>query len=181
VASQQAKNNTQKHTPFVVGPALLLLWIVTTATLAQEELSWWGYSVVDDSTGERSYGITKSIFPVTNGEKTSELRVGFRCHNGKPLFTFEPGRYIGSSSSDFSLHIWIDDNPRLAIDMRVWSNSSNGGFSTFVPNMGQLFSEMRAGYRLRWRIDASGWNATGSLSLIGFTAASQEFTAHCPL
>lgn len=160
----------------------VLLWLCTAATtsLAQEELSWWGYSAVDDSTGTRSYGITKSIFSTTNGENNPELRVGFRCYNGKPLFTFEPGRYIGPTSSDFSMYIWIDDNPRLAMDMRVWSNSTNGGFSTFVANMGQLFSEMRAGYTLRWRIDASGWNATGSFSLIGFTAASREFAARCP-
>ena len=181
MANHRVIENRQEHKPFVLGSAFLLLLIVTTTSLAQEELRWWGYSTVTDATGERSYGVTKSIFSVTNGEKNPELRVGFRCHKGKPLLTFEPGRYIGPSSSDFSLYVWVDDNPRLTMDMRVWSNSTNGGFSTFVPDMGQLFEEMRAGYSLRWRIAASGWNATGSFSLIGFTAASREFTANCPL
>jgi len=180
VASQRAINKKRKHAPFVSGSALLLLCVATTSSLAQEELSWWGYSEADDSTGDLGYGVTKSVISTTDGEMSSELRVGFRCFNGKPLFTFEPGRHIGPSSTDFTLLISIDDNPRLAMDMRVWSTATNGGFSTFAAYTSRLFSEMLAGYELRWRVDTSGLHDAGSLSLIGFTAASREFATHCP-
>jgi hypothetical protein len=180
VANHEAINKKRKYAPFVSGSVLMLLCAVATTSLAQEELSWWGYSVADDSTGELSYGVTKSIISTTGGEKSPELRVGFRCFNGKPLFTFEPGRYIAPSSTDFTLRIWVDDNPRLAMDMRVWSTATTGSFSTFPGSTSRLFSEMVAGYELRWQIDTAGLHDAGSLSLIGFTAASREFINYCP-
>ncbi len=160
--------------------ALLAVHIAMSVGSAQEELPWYGYNTVDELTGETSYGVTGSI-AMTNGGKNSAPRMGFRCHNDEPLFTFDPGRFVGDSSTDFTLLIWIDDNPRLTMSMRVWSNGTNGGFSRVSAFTGRLFAEMRAGYELRWRVDTSSWHGTGSVSLIGFTAASREFAAHCSL
>ncbi len=180
MANHEPKNEKRKHAPFVTGLVLLTLCVATTSSLAQQESPWWGYSMPDGSTGELGYGVTKSVSSTTGAEESSELRVGFRCFNGKPSFTFEPGRHIAPSSTDFTLHISIDDNPRLAMDMRVWSSTTNGGFSTFAPYTNRLFSEMIAGYELRWQIQTSGLRDAGSVSLIGFTAASREFATHCP-
>ena len=166
---------------FVLGSVLVVLDIGASVSFADEELPWWGYNVVDEVTGELSYGVTKSYVSTTDGGNDLELRIGFRCHDGEPLLTFDPGRFVGSSSTNFTLLIWIDDNPRLAMDMRVWSNGTNGGFSSIVAFTRRLFAEMRAGYEFRWRVNTSGWHGTGALSLIGFTAASREFAVHCPL
>lgn len=165
---------------FLLVSALLTLHIAMAVGFAQEGQRWWDYSIADDLTGEMSYGVIGSI-AMTNGGKTSDLRMSFRCHNGEPQFTFEPGQFVGPSSTEFTLLIWIDDNPRLAMDMRVWSNGTNGGFSRVSAFARRLFSEMRAGYELRWRVDTSSWHSAGSVGLIGFTAASREFAAHCPL
>ncbi len=180
MANHGTNNKKRKQASFVSGSVLLTLCVTTTSSLAQQQSPWWGYSMAIDSTGELSYGVTKSVSPTTDAEVSSELRVGFRCFNGKPSFTFEPARHIGPSSSDFTLFIEIDDNPRLSMDMRVWSNSTKGGFSTFAAYTSRLFSEMVAGYELRWGIQTTGLQDAGSVSLIGFTAASREFATHCP-
>ena len=166
---------------FILGAVLVVLDIGASISFADEELPWWGYSDVDEVTGEVSYGVTKSYVSTTDGGKDLELRMGFRCYNGEPMLIFDPGRFVGPSSTDFTLLIWIDDNPRVAMDMRVWSSGTNGGFSRVTAFAKRLFAEMRAGHELRWRLDASSWHGTGALSLIGITAASREFAAHCSL
>ena len=82
---------------FILGAVLVVLDIGASISFADEELPWWGYSDVDEVTGEVSYGVTKSYVSTTDGGKDLELRMGFRCYNGEPMLIFDPGRFVGPS------------------------------------------------------------------------------------
>ena len=94
--------------------------------------------------------------------------------------TLDLGEFLSASSSDFELLVWIDDHESVALDMRVWSDGTNGGYSRIEIVAEELFEQMRAGTRLYWRIGQTAGQTDGTFSLIGFTAASREFATNCP-
>lgn len=140
---------------------------------------WYGYSVVDDTSGRLVYGASKSyIVTVPDGEDR-EQRIGFQCNNNLPIFTIDIGEYLAPSSSDFGLYVRVDDLEPISLDMRIWSNGTNGGFSRIEVIARDLFSQMRAGTRMSWRIGTADSGHAGIFSLIGFTSATREFAANC--
>ena len=95
--------------------------------------------------------------------------------------TLDLGEFLSASSSDFELLVWIDDHESVALDMRVWSDGTNGGYSRIEIVAEELFEQMRAGTRLYWRIGQTAGQTDGTFSLIGFTVASREFATNCSL
>ena len=149
------------------------------SSYADSEGSWYGYSVVDDTSGRLVYGASKSYIVSVQDGDDREQRIGFQCNNDLPLFTIDVGEFLAPSSSDFELHVRVDDLEPITFDMRVWSNGTNGGFSRIEVIARDLFAQMRAGTRMTWRIGTDDSEHTGSFSLIGFTSATREFAANC--
>ena len=145
--------------------------------VADDELPWRSYSVVDDATTRLVYGMTKSYIVSLELGDELERRIGFQCNDDQLILTLDLGEFLSASSSDFELLIWIDDYESLTLDMRVWSNGTDGGYSRIEVTAKELFEQMRAGTRLYWRLGGTA----GTFSLIGFTSASKEFAANCSL
>ena len=150
--------------------------LVVTTSAADEELPWRGYNVDDDTTSQLGYGVTKSYLDTSDGSSTIERRIGFQCKNGDLILTLDIGKFLGESSTDFELLLWIDDAGPRGIDMRVWSNGGNGGFSRVESIASEVFAQMRAGTRLYWSLGETG---DGTFSLMGLTAASREIASNC--
>ncbi len=170
------------HTTRLISLATLLASaLAMTVSAADEELPWYGYSLVDEATARLVYGVTKSYVVSLEDGSRLERRIGFQCNDNQPILTLDLGEFLSASSSDFELLIWIDDYESLALDMRVWSNGTNGGYSRIKVVAMELFEQMRAGRRLYWRLSRAGGRIDGTFSLIGFTSASREFAANCSL
>jgi hypothetical protein len=150
-------------------------------SVADEELPWRGYSVVDEATSRLIYGVTKSYIVSLDDGGGLERRIGFQCKDNQLLLTLDLGEFLSASSSDFELLVWIDDYEFVALDMRVWSDGTNGGYSRIEVVAEELFEQMRAGTRLYWRIRRTDSQTDGTFSLIGFTMASREFATNCSL
>ncbi len=173
---------TWMHTTRLSSLAILLASaLAMPVSVADEELPWRGYSLVDEATSRLVYGVTKSYFVSLEDGGELERRIGFQCKDDQPILTLDLGEFLSASSSDFELLIWIDDFESLALDMRVWSNGTNGGYSRIEVVAKELFEQMRAGIRLQWRLGGTGGRSDGTFSLIGFTSASREFAANCSL
>ncbi len=173
---------TGMHTTRLISLAILLASaLAMPVSLADEELRWRGYSLVDDATTQLVYGVTKSYIVSLKDGGALERRIGFRCNDDQPILTLDLGEFLFASSSDFELLIWIDDFEPLVLDMRVWSNATNGGYSRIGFVTKELFEQMRAGIRLLWRLGGTANRNDGTFSLIGFTSASREFAANCSL
>ncbi len=173
---------TGMHTTRHISLAILLASaLAMPVSLADEELRWRGYSLVDDATTQLVYGVTKSYIVSLKDGGALERRIGFRCNDDQPILTLDLDEFLSASSSDFELLIWIDDYELLALDMRVWSNGTNGGYSRIEVVVKELFEQMRAGIRLHWRLGGTAVQSEGTFSLIGFTSASREFAANCSL
>jgi hypothetical protein len=161
---------------------LILLAIVLASPLsvsvsvADEELPWRGYSVVDDATSRLIYGVTKSYIVTSDASPALERRIGFQCNDGQLVLTLDIGEFLSASSTDFELLVWIDQDRPRGVDMRVWSNSTSGGFSRVEAIASDLFEQMLAGTRLYWSLGETG---DGTFSLIGITAASRELATNC--
>ncbi len=162
--------------------AILLASALTLpVSVADEELRWRGYNLVDEATARPGYGVTKSYLVSLEDGGERERRIGFQCNDDQPILTLDLGEFLSASSSDFELMIWIDDYDLLVLDMRVWSNGTNGGYSRIEVVAKELFEQMRAGIRLHWRLRGTAVQSEGTFSLIGFTSASREFAANCSL
>lgn len=170
--------NTRK----LVWPAIIVLIssiLGLESSYADSEGRWYGYSVVDDTSGRLVYGASKSyIVTVLDGDDR-EQRIGFQCNNNLPLFTIDVGEFLAPSSSDFELHVRIDNLEPITLDMRVWSNGTSGGFSRIEVIARDLFAQMRDGTRMTWRIGTEDSGHEGMFSLIGFTNATREYAANC--
>ena len=173
---------TGMHTTRLISLAILLASaLAMPVSLADEELRWRGYSLVDEATTQVVYGVTKSYIVNLKDGRVLERRIGFRCNDDQPILTLDLDEFLAASSSDFELLIWIDDFEPLVLDMRVWSNGTNGGYSRIEVVAKELFEQMRAGIRLLWRLGGTANRNDGNFSLIGFTSASREFAASCSL
>ncbi len=162
--------------------AILLASALTMpVSVADEELRWRGYNLVDEATTRLVYGVTKSYVVTLEDGGELERRIGFQCNDDQPILTLDLGQFLSASSSDFELLIWIDDFDPLVLDMRVWNNGTNGGYSRIEVVAKELFEQMRAGIWLRWRLGGTAVQSDGTFSLIGFTSASREFAANCSL
>ncbi len=170
------------HTTRLNSLAILLASALTMSiSVADEELPWRGYSLVDEATSRLVYGVTKSYVVSLEDGGTLERRIGFQCKDDQPILTLDLGEFLSASSSDFELLIRVDDYESLALDMRVWSNGTNGGYSRIEFVAKELFEQMRAGIRLQWLLGEPASRSDGTFSLIGFTSASREFAANCSL
>jgi hypothetical protein len=150
-----------------------------TNSVADEELPWRGYSVVDEPTSRLVYGVTKSYLVDSAGGTRLERRIGFQCNNVELILTLDIGEFLAASSTDFELSVWVDGADLLGLDMRSWSNSTSGGYSRVEVIAKRLFDRMIAGTRLSWRITRDELTTDGTFSLIGFTAASRDLVANC--
>jgi hypothetical protein len=150
-----------------------------TNSVADEELPWRGYSVVDEPTSRLVYGVTKSYLVDSAGGTRLERRIGFQCNNDELILTLDIGEFLAASSTDFELSVWVDGADLLGLDMRSWSNSTSGGYSRVEVIAKRLFDRMIAGTRLSWRITRDELTTDGTFSLIGFTAASRDLVANC--
>ncbi|HEY5624304.1 MAG TPA: hypothetical protein VIV14_11135 [Gammaproteobacteria bacterium] len=146
---------------------------------ADEERPWYGYNVVDEASGRLIYGASKSYIVSLQDGGEREQRLGYQCSNGQPILTIDTGEFLAPSSTDFELHVRIDDLEPMTLDMRIWSNSSSGGFSRIEVIARELFLQMRDGVRMTWRIGSAENAPEGTFSLIGFTAATREFAENC--
>lgn len=149
------------------------------SSYADVEGRWYGYSVVDDTSGRLVYGASKSYIVSVQDGDDREQRIGFQCNNNLPLFTIDVGEFLAPSSSDFELHVRVDDLEPITFDMRIWSNGTSGGFSRIEVIARELFAQMRAGTRMTWRIGTDDSGHEGIFSLLGFTSATREFAANC--
>ncbi len=170
------------HTARLISLAILLASPFSMPiSVADEELRWRSYSVIDEATARLVYGVTKSYIVSLDGDGGLERRIGFQCNDGQSILTFDLGEFLSASSTDFELLIWIDESPLAILDMRMWSNGTNGGYSRVEVVAKELFEQMRAGTRLSWRLGGGAAAADGIFSLIGFTGASSEFATNCSL
>jgi len=170
------------HTIRLISLAILLASASTMpVSVADEELRWRGYNLVDEATTRLVYGVTKSYVVSLEDGGGVERRIGYQCNDDQPILTFDLGEFLSASSTDFELLIWIDDFEPLVLDMRVWSDGANGSFSRIEVDAKELFEQMRAGIRLYWRLRGAAVQSDGTFSLIGFTSASREFAANCSL
>ncbi len=169
----------------IIKSALLAIMVLvatifgTESSYSDEEGRWYGYSVVDDTSGRLVYGASKSYIVSVQDGDDREQRIGFQCNNNLPMLTIDVGEFLAPSSSDFELHVRVDDLEPITLDMRIWSNGTNGGFSRIEVIARDLFALMREGVRMTWRIGTEDSGHEGSFGLIGFTAATREFAANC--
>ena len=160
---------------------ILPLTLSISVSVADEELPWRGYDVTDQPTGKLIYGVTKSYLVSVDDDNQLERRIGFQCIDGMLVLTFDLGDFLLESSTDFELLLWIDEAESVGLDMRVWSNSTSGGYSRVEAIAADVFARMIAGTRLYWRISQANNNPDGTFSLIGFTAASRQLATNCSL
>jgi hypothetical protein len=149
------------------------------SSYADSEGRWYGYSVVDDTSGRLVYGASKSYIVSVPDADDREQRIGFQCNNDLPLLTIDVGDFLAPSSTDFELQVRVDDLEPITLDMRIWSNGTTGGFSRIEVIVRDLFAQMRDGMRMTWRIGSEDSGHAGMFSLIGFTSATREFAANC--
>ena len=157
--------------------ALVAIILLVTGTAAVAEGSWVNTKSVDEFTNKTSY-IVRRI--VVGGYSSRYVRsFGFECRDGDPYFTASYDQFIHFANQTFVMLVKIDDNDLIKVPMRMWSNSTDSGYSLDERAIRQLVTQMKAGSKLIWRVDTSSDRLQGELGLNGFTAKSKQFIDAC--
>jgi hypothetical protein len=89
------------------------------------------------------------------------------------------GNHIGRRIHSRTNALRINDNDTMRIPMRLFSNSTEDGHSVDGKTRKLLFSQMKAGNKLLWRLDTASERRQGGIRLNGFTKASAACAESC--
>ena len=157
---------------------LLMIVIIGLLSMPSAALegSWKSKTTSDDFSDETTVWVYRVG---AYGYDDNIVIFNFRCTEGRPVFQVQYTKFIGFANGAFDLMIRIDNNDTLRIPMRLFSNSTDDGYSADRKTLELLFGQMKAGNELLWRLDTASDRRQGSIGLNGFTKASAAFARSC--